>query len=83
MTPKLTEYIEAGYALTPEERLEAARMLRLSVDQDVETERSEIDAEWDTVIERRVEEAVSGKVQLVSGRESFARIRARLDDLRV
>lgn len=83
MTPKLTEYIEAGYALTPEERLEAARMLRLSVDQDVETERSEIDAEWDTVIERRVEEAVSGKGQLVSGRESFARIRARLDDLRV
>lgn len=83
MTPKLTEYIEAGYALTPEERLEAARMLRLSVDQDVETERSEIDAEWDIVIERRVEEAVSGKVQLVSGRESFARIRARLDDLRV
>lgn len=81
MTPKLTEYIEAGYMLTPEERLEAARMLRLSVDQDVATKQSEVEAEWDAVLERRVEEALSGKVQLVSGRESLARIRTRLDDL--
>lgn len=81
MTSKLAQYIEAGYALTPAERLEAARMLRRSVDQDVETEQADIDADWDAVIQRRVEEVFSGEVKPVSGRESFARIRARLDEL--
>lgn len=81
MTSKLAEYIEAGYALTPDERLEAARMLRLSVDQDIEAQQPEIDAEWDAVTQRRAEEFLSGKVASVSGRESFARIRARLDAL--
>ena len=81
MAQELAEYIEAGYALKPDERLEAARMLLLSVDRDADTAQAEVDAEWDAVIARRVEELLSGEVEPVSGRESFARIRARLDEL--
>jgi len=78
MTPKLSEYVEAGYALSPDERLEAARMLRLSVDQDTDSEQADIDAAWDEVIDRRVAEAVSGEANLVYGREGRAQLRAEL-----
>lgn len=81
MSSELALYIKAGYALTPNERLEAARMLRLSVDQDVEAGHGDLEAAWDAVIERRVEELVGGEVEPVSGRESFARLRVRLDKL--
>lgn len=81
MTPNLADYVEAGYALTPDERLEAARMLRLSVDQDAETSRGQVEAEWDAVIQRRVADLVGGRVQPVDGEESFSRILARLDAL--
>src|SRR5699024_7524316 len=56
MTGRLADYVEAGYALTPDERLEAARMLRLSVEQDTDSDHAEIDAAWDEVIDRRVTE---------------------------
>lgn len=78
MTPKLSEYVEAGYALSPDERLEAARMLRLSVDQDTDSDQAEIDAAWDEVIERRVGEVVRGNATLVEGREAMVQIRADL-----
>jgi hypothetical protein len=78
MTPKLSEYIEAGYALTPDERLEAARVLRLSVDQDTDREQAEIDAAWDDVIDQRVAEVIRGDARLVDGREAMARVRADL-----
>ena len=82
MTPELAQYIQDGYELTPEERLEAARMLRLSVDRDVETEQSVIDAAWETEIQRRVDDVQSGRAELVDGEESFRRVRAHLDSLR-
>lgn len=78
MSPKLSEYVEAGYALSPDERLEAARMLRLSVDQDTDGEQGDIDAAWDEVIDRRVAEVVGGGASLVDGREGLAQIRAEL-----
>lgn len=78
MTPRFAEYIEAGYALTPDERLEAARMLRLSVDQDTDSEQADIDVAWDNVIGRRVAEVVSGQARLVDGRDGLAEIRAEL-----
>lgn len=78
MTPKLSEYVEAGYALSPDERLEAVRMLRLSVDQDTDSGQAEVEAAWDDVIERRVGEAVRGNATLMEGREAMAQICADL-----
>lgn len=57
-------------------------MLRLSVDQDAAATKADVDAAWDAVVDRRVEELVSGGVEPVSGPESLARLRVRLDELR-
>lgn len=78
MTQRFAEYVEAGYELTPDERLEAARMLRLSVDQDTDSKQADIDGAWDDVIDRRVGEVVSGQARLVDGRDGLAQIRAEL-----
>ncbi|MFT4164338.1 MAG: addiction module protein [Microlunatus sp.] len=74
----MAEFIEAGYALSPDERLEAARMLSLSVEHDTNGDQADIDAAWDDLIDRRVEEISSGKVEPIDGREGLARIRAEL-----
>ena len=74
MTPRLADYIEAGKALDADEREIAA----LALQQVDETEQSEIDAAWDEVIDRRLDELVSGKVKPVSGRETLAMGRALL-----
>ena len=78
MTARLADYIEAGYALTPDERLEAARMLRLSVEQDTDSDRAEIDAAWDEVLDRRVAEVVNGTATVVDGADSLEQIRTEL-----
>lgn len=82
MTPELAGYIEAGKALNADERLEAAHQLLLSVDQDAGVDQADIDAEWDEVVDRRVEEIVSGKTKLVEGRDAHARVRAEVAALR-
>lgn len=82
MTPKLADYIEAGMALDADERLEAAHQLLLSVDQDAGADKADIDAAWDEVIDRRVDEILSGKAKLVDGREAHARVRAEIAALR-
>lgn len=74
MTPKLADYIEAGKTLDADEREIAALALQ-HVD---EAEQAEIDAAWDEEIDRRIDEIVSGKVQLVSGRETLAMARSML-----
>lgn len=71
MTPELADYIEAGYLLTPDERLEAARMLRLSVDQDVDAIPADIDATWRDEIDSRVDDILAGKVELVDANETY------------
>jgi hypothetical protein len=65
MTTRLADYVEAGYGLAPEERLEAARMLRLSVDQDTDGDQGEIDTTWDEVVGRRVAAVVNGSATLI------------------
>ncbi|HLS14422.1 MAG TPA: addiction module protein [Beutenbergiaceae bacterium] len=65
-------------AFDADERLEAARQLLLSVDQDADAEQSDIDSAWDEIIDRRVEEIVSGRANLVNGREAHARVRAEV-----
>jgi len=78
MTPKLAEYIEAGYVLTPQERLQAARALWLSVEQDTDEAHARADNAWDDLIERRVSEVLTGTARLVDGPESVAQARAEL-----
>ncbi|QEW03869.1 addiction module protein [Microbacterium lushaniae] len=78
MALDLNEYIEAGYALTPAERLEAARALQLSVDQDTDERQPEIDAAWEDEIDRRLDEFKRGEAVLVDGREGLAAIRDEL-----
>ncbi|WP_375385180.1 addiction module protein [uncultured Microbacterium sp.] len=78
MTPGLAQYIEAGKSLDAAERLEAAHQLLLSVDRDIETDQSEIDAEWDEVVDRRVEQIVNGTAPLVDGPAAHARVRREI-----
>lgn len=78
MTARLAHYIEAGKALDADERLEAAHQLLLSVDRDAESVQSDMDAAWDEVIDRRVEEIVSERAQLVDGRAAHARVRTEV-----
>ncbi|WP_022882966.1 addiction module protein [Gryllotalpicola ginsengisoli] len=78
MKQTLAEYLEAGYALTPEERLEAARMLRQSVEQETDAGQAEIDAAWDEEISKRVAEVLDGSANLVDGPETLAQVRAEL-----
>lgn len=73
MTPELADYIKAGEALDADEREIAALALQ-RVD---ESEQADVDAAWEQVIDRRLDELSSGKVQPVGGRETIAMARAR------
>lgn len=74
MTPKLANFIKAGKALDADER-EIAVLALQHVD---ELEQAEIDTAWDEEIDRRVDEVLSGKVQLVTGQETLTMARAML-----
>lgn len=78
MTIRLTEYVEAGYSLTPSERLEAARLLRLSVDQDAAISEQEIDSAWKDEITSRVDDVLQGRVELVDAHETYRQLSAEL-----
>lgn len=78
MTGDLAEYVRAGYSLSPEQRLEAARLLRLSVDHDEETDQAAIDAAWSAEIRSRVDEIVRGEVDLVDADETYQMLSAEL-----
>lgn len=82
MTSKPVDYISAGYALTPDERLEAARMLRLSVDQDVDSDLAETENAWRHELETRVDEILEGKVKLVDANETYTLLSAELGSRR-
>ncbi len=66
MTPKLAEYIAQGKMLSADEREIAAIALQL-VDVD---EQAEIDVAWDEEIDCRIDDILSGKVELVDGEET-------------
>ncbi|MDN5726883.1 MAG: addiction module protein [Propionibacteriales bacterium] len=70
MASKLEDYIAQGKALDADEREIAALALQ-RVD---EAEQAEVDADWDTEINRRVDEVVNGEVALVDGEETLASI---------
>ena len=71
MTAKLTEYVAAGYSLAPEERLEAARLLRLSVDQDPEHDVAEVEVAWREELGARMQGILAGEVELVDADETY------------
>lgn len=78
MSAKLTQYVKAGYSLTPEERLAAARMLRLSVDQDSRHETVEVEAAWRGEVGHRVDTVLAGEVELVDAEETYRMLSAEL-----
>lgn len=78
MAPNLAEYMHAGYSLPPAERLQAARLLRPSVDQDVDVDQVEVDAAWRAEIESRVDGIVRGDVELVDADETYRMLSAEL-----
>lgn len=78
MTQTLADYIAAGYLLSPDERLQAARLLRLSVDQDADSDPAENDDAWRNEIGSRVDEILAGRVELVDADESYRMLSAEL-----
>ncbi len=74
MTPKLADYIAEGRTLSADEREIAA----LALQQISETEQAEVDAAWDEEIDLRVDEILTGKVELVDGEETRRMARAML-----
>ncbi|MGO1544018.1 MAG: addiction module protein [Gulosibacter sp.] len=74
MTPNLADYIAAGRNLSADEREIAA----LALQQISDAEQAEVDAAWDEEIEVRVEEFLTGKVELVDGEETRRIARAML-----
>lgn len=78
MAQKLTEYVEAGYTLTPSERLQAARMLRLSVDREADTDQDAIDRAWQGEIDSRLDEILAGSVELVDADETYRLLSAEI-----
>lgn len=81
MTPKLTEYIEAGKQLTIDERLEAAHQLLLSVQGDG-GEQESVGAEWEAELLQRAQAALGGTAMLHDVDESHAQIREELAAMR-
>ena len=74
MTSKLADYIAEGKRLSADEREIAALALQRIGD----AEQSEVDAAWDEEIDRRVDDILSGKVELVDGEETRHMARAML-----
>lgn len=66
MSPKLADYIAAGKSLPADEREIAAIALQRIGD----AEQAEVDTAWDDEIDRRVNDILSGKVDMVDGEEA-------------
>lgn len=78
MGSKLEDYIAEGRTLDADEREIAA----LALQQVDETEQDEVDAAWDEIVRRRLDELTTGNVEAVSGRETRAMGRALLSHRR-
>jgi hypothetical protein len=78
MSRSLAEYVALGYALSPGDRLKAARMLRLSVDQGVDSDLEQVDAAWRDEVGARVCDILVGAVELVDADETYRMLSAEL-----
>lgn len=72
---------EFGMELDVDERAVVAHRLLASVhDEASDGDQVDVDAAWTHEIRRRIDEVERGEVQLVSGEESQARVRALLTE---
>ncbi len=69
------DLLASALKLPTEERHRLARELVLSLDRDDD---EEVAAVWGTEIERRVDDAVGGRVEMIDGDEAHVMLRARL-----
>lgn len=74
MTRELAEVIAAGKALDADER-ELAALAIGRIDDD---EQAEIDEAWGNEIDSRIEDILTGKVELVDGEETRRMVHAEL-----
>lgn len=83
MAPKVAEVEQALLALAPHERAAVIHSGLLSLDDGngIEVDQVEVDVAWRTEFRRRIDDIESGKVALVSGEESEARVRTLLSEL--
>ncbi len=76
----VTEILDHALQLEPADRGLIAHRLIASLDPEPsENEQHEIDAAWESELQRRSEDLRTGRVQGIDGYESVARIRAALD----
>lgn len=79
MAPDVAEVQRALLALAPDDRADVIHSGLLSLDEaSVEPNQVEVDAAWRAEFPRRLDDTDSGRVALVSGEESEARVRALL-----
>jgi hypothetical protein len=78
MKSKLADYIAEGRNLSADEREIAA----LALQQISDAEQAEVDEAWDEEIDCRVDDILSGKVELVDGEETQRMIRKMLAEQR-
>lgn len=71
---RLADYIAQGRKFSADEREIAA----LALQQMSDAEQAEVDAAWDEEIDQRIDEILTGKVELVDGEETRRMARARL-----
>lgn len=82
MAPEVAEVERALLALPLRERAAVIERGLLSLDgEPAEDTQDEIDAAWRDEIGSRVDDVLAGKVELVSGEESRARVLALLAEL--
>lgn len=75
---KLADYIAQGRKFSADEREIAA----LALQQMSDAEQAEVDAAWDEEIDQRIDEILTGKVELVDGEETRRMARAMLAERR-
>ncbi len=74
MTLSASEFYEAGLALPPSVRKDVALRLLESIEVD---DLESVDQEWSTEIGSRVDDILSGKVEMIPGEQVFAELAAR------
>ena len=75
MPDLVAELSERAKVLSPEDRARLAEELLASLE---ESPSAEVDAAWDTEIQRRIAEVEAGTAELVPAEEVFSRVRQSL-----